>query len=475
MGHKSVASGFGQVADDTAAPTHTSWTSSAGEDSSGYESSVSSFANNNTCTKSRGMKCTKSCCKGKGKAKDRRVKIVTSSEAESSDNTGATKSADEEIAASVQLSSNLRKNQKSKGKAVQFRSETEDESSAQTGEASTGLDTAVKYTNPSVVDPNWSISEDYRLRGMKDAGETWKFIASSLCKSMGDVRARWKILQRQTVASETSTGPETSEATTEPETGDVTTEGDSEDATSGVSNGNETTSDNETDDQGEESEETSEDKIQSDNGDNENEQDSSTDDSEHQTEDTNEETNFVPKSKGKAPANSSVKNKWHKGARNRKVAKENKVAKARSKSKTLEQDDSSMKSDEGESGNTSDSPSQLGYDDAERRQQMDYLYNEIYGDMYPADVHPNPDARLSQRDCEILATIDSKYTRSRWLEIQANFCNVTGRMIPLEAIKDKFERAEAEKEARCDARQLKKQMEKVKEWVDDQACRDSDE
>jgi hypothetical protein len=428
------------------------------------------------------MKCIKACCKGKGKAKDRRVKIVTSTEVESTDYAEAIKSAGDETTASTQSSPRHRKNKEVKGKAVQVQSETEDESSAKTGKASTDLDTAVKYTNPSVNDPSWSISEDYRLRGMKEAGETWNFIAGSLCKSKNDVRARWEVLQSQTVASETSTEPETGGATTEPETGDATGEEVSEHAAAEVANYSETTSNNNTDDQDEESEETSENGIEledcDNDGDDETDQGSDNDDADEKSENTEEETNFISKSKGKALAHTLVNNKWHSGTRNRKVAIENKLAKARAKAKAQEHDDSSMESGQGASGNTSES-SCLGYGDPERHEQMKYLQDHIYGEMYPADIHPNPDAYLSRSDCALLATIDSKYKRSRWLEMQANFFNVTGRMVPLEALRDRCEGAEAEKEAekeaRSEARKLKKYMDRIGDWVEDQAHEVSEE
>ncbi|KAL4728415.1 hypothetical protein ACLX1H_005160 [Fusarium chlamydosporum] len=404
-------------------PAHGISTSSAGEDTSEFESGMSSLAEHNACNKNRSLKCTKPCCKGKGKAKDRRVKIVTSSDIESSENGD---------------------------KATQTQSST--------GDVSTGLDTAVKYTKPSVEDPNWSVSEDYRLRGMKEAGETWKFIASALCKPKNEVRARWRVLQSQTIASEATTESETREATTEYETGDATTEGESGQAAVEVGNNGASTSDNDddTDGQDEEWEDTSEDGI-----DLENDGDDDTDGDEEFEEDenTDEETSFVQKPKGKSFENALVNNKWHKGTRNRKVAIENKWAKARAKAKT-QNDDSSIESGQGASGNTSESSSRLGYGDPEKLNQMKYLQDHVYSEMYPADIHPQPDAYLGKRDCALLATIDSKYKRSRWLEMQANFYNVTGRMVPLEAIRDRCERAEAEKEERSEARKIERRRKK---------------
>ncbi|OBS18697.1 hypothetical protein FPOA_10424 [Fusarium poae] len=433
MGHNSAAPGRAQVPTNAPAPANDTSTSSAGNTSSGYESGTSSFEN--TCNKNRSLKCTKACCKGKAKAKDRRVKIVTSSEVESSENVEAAKSVEDDT----------------------------------TDIASTDLETAVKYTKPSVADPNWSISEDYRLRGMKEAGETWKFIADSLCKPKNDVRARWEILQSQTVASKAASEPETGEATTtEPETGEATTDpetgqGSTESVrATEVASGHETTSDVKTSDPDEESEESSEDEDENEdeNGDN--------DEADGRIKDTEEDSNFAPNSKGKTHAKTIVNNKWHRGTRNPKVAIENKWAKARAKAKAQDNDESPVESGQEASDNSSEASPQLAYVDPEKQEQMKYLHEEIYHEMYPADIHPQPDAYLNERDCALLSTIDSKYKQSRWLEMQANFYNVTGRMVPLEAIRDRCERAEAEKEARSEARKLQRRIKKVENWMEDQ-------
>ncbi|QPC73488.1 hypothetical protein HYE68_004240 [Fusarium pseudograminearum] len=445
--------------------------SSAGDTSSGYESGTFSFPHENTCNKNRTLKCNKPCCKGKGKAKDLRVKIVTSSEVESSENAEADSSENAEAAESVDDATNSRAkssfNFKKKGKATQIPSETETDT--QTGEGSTDLETSVRYTNPPAEDPTWSISEDYRLRGLKENGESWKFITETLCKSKSDVRARWKILQNQTIISkptkpepvivEVTTEPGSGETTTEPEAGEAATEEESDRAVAEVASGAETTSDNKTGDQDEESEESSEE---------EDEDEDDDEDDEEQVEDTEEETDFVPKAKGKAQM--LVKNKWHRGPRNRKVAIENKYAKARAKAKVQDNDDSPM-----ESGQVSDDSLEyrLEFIDLEKVKQMKYLHEEIYDEMYPADIHPQPNGYFNAQDCALLATIDSKYKRSRWLEMQANFYNVTGRMVPLEAIRDRCERAEAEKEARSDARKIERRIKRVVTWMEKQVDEES--
>ncbi|KAJ4123295.1 hypothetical protein NW768_009829 [Fusarium equiseti] len=389
------------------------------------------------------------------RGKDLRVKFVTPSQAEFPSSEG-TKSAGDESTASTWSSSlkNKKRKGKGKGKASRIQSSTENESSGETDEPSTDLNTAVKYSNPVVEDPNWSISEDYRLRSMKEAGETWRFISTSLCKSRNDVRARWKILERQAIASDVTTEPETDGATTEGESAEV----DSID---------ETTSEDNASGQVDDSEKTSENGSEVDDDDDETNSDSTDD-----QDDTEEEARSIVKPKGKPTANTSSGSKWHNGPRNRKVANENKWAKARAKAKTEEECESPFDTAQDD---TSESSSCPGYVDPEKKQQMKYLQDHIYSEMYPPEIHPQPDAYLSQRDCDLLATIDSKYKRSRWLEMQANFYNVTGRMVPLEAIRDRCERAEAQEEDRSAARKLERRIKRVETWIDGQTQGNSDE
>jgi hypothetical protein len=381
------------------------------------------------------------------KAKGTHVQIVTSSDVESSDNAETTESAGDETTDGSNKSSpkaknkNKNKNKNKKCNAAKAMPSTDDESSAQTEEVSTDVDTSGKSSQASIKDPNWSLSEDCRLRSMKEAGETWKFITTSLCKTKTDVRARWKVLQSQSSASEPTTETDSNNATTEEETGDAVTEAETEE--------NETNEDEDEgneDDEDKDSYENDEDEDKDEYGDN--------DDDGYEDDDDGEEES-ISNVKDSALANN---NKWHKGPRNDKVAIENKWAKARAKAKT--------------SAESSVSSSCLGYGDPEKEKQRRYLQDHIYKEMYPAEIHPKPDAYLGKRDCDILASIDSKYKKSRWLEMQANFYNATGRMIPLEAIRARCERAEAEKEERSEARKLQKRLDKVEDWIAKQSHED---
>lgn len=55
---------------------------------------------------------------------------------------------------------------------------------------------------------------------------------------------------------------------------------------------------------------------------------------------------------------------------------------------------------------------------------------------------PEPDEIFDEDDCILLALADSRRRENRWLNIQADYFNVTGRMVPLEVLKWKLAGAE---------------------------------
>ncbi|KAH6987314.1 hypothetical protein BKA56DRAFT_267795 [Ilyonectria sp. MPI-CAGE-AT-0026] len=299
-------------------------------------------------------------------------------------------------------------------------------------------------------DSRWSISEDYILKGMKESDQpaTWADIGSALNKSKSEVRARWKLIKDQVQPQQPS-----ADDTTEPEpTGDS-------DQVGGESS-----------------------PVEGDGGDDGTDKGKATTSSVTSHRDSNE-SNANGKGKGKGKQASNT-NKWHKGTRNDKVASENKQAKAKA-TKTLQEtskilsgeEASSESSASSSSSSQSSSISQLGYGNSEKNDEMRYLQDHIYADLYPAAIHPEPDAYLSKRDCELLAAIDSKQKCSRWLEMQANFFNVTGRMVPLDAIRARCERAEERERsnARQTGRDLADRLEKVEQWVSKVSREDVDD
>ncbi|TDZ74213.1 hypothetical protein CTRI78_v001059 [Colletotrichum trifolii] len=97
-----------------------------------------------------------------------------------------------------------------------------------------------------------------------------------------------------------------------------------------------------------------------------------------------------------------------------------------------------------------DSPDTPGYYERERARQARYIRRHVHPALYPstfaaAEVGgrtPSPADKKQRRDDAILASVASRREATRWLEMQANFFNVTGRMIPLHSIKTRCEAAE---------------------------------
>ncbi|KAF5606828.1 uncharacterized protein FSUBG_5664 [Fusarium subglutinans] len=398
------------------------------------------------CDKHLGKDCNNACCKPKPKpkpsARGRRVTIATASDEEN----GVVTDTEGNITDSSKpvVKGKMTTNAKGKEKAVQTESENESSVAQADDDASTDAETSVLSSVACLKDPKWSLSEDCRLRSMKEAGETWAFISSSLCKTKDDVRARWKILQSQLRPKET-VDTDTDNAAEE-ESVDDSTDEDGE-------NNEESDADDEVSDNDEDSDADDEDSEDSDDDEESDEDDNDSDDDDEESDESDEDsdvdTNKISKS--------TVNNKWHTGVRNLKVARENQGAKARARAKASGREGSSA----GEA-NENDGYSSLSRGDAK---QMKHMKEHVYGAMYPPHFHPQSNAYLVKRDCALLATIDSKYKRSRWLEMQANFYNVTGQMVPLVSFKARCERAEAEKTERSKTRELEKRMNKVEDWI----------
>ncbi|KAH7152517.1 hypothetical protein B0J13DRAFT_266358 [Dactylonectria estremocensis] len=260
--------------------------------------------------------------------------------------------------------------------------------------------------------PEWSLSEDCLLRSMKEGDNpaTWAAISAVLNRPKSQVRSRWSIIK--------DLPPHRSaDFTIEPEP---------------VSSS-----------------------------------DQVTDSSSAENDSAN-----IKKGKGKGKQVSKA-TKGHRGARNDKVAFENKQTTA--KATKIQEESRQSLSGDGASFDSATSSSSLessslfdgGYGCSDKRHEMRYLQDHIYADLYPVDIRPKPDAHLGKRDCELLGAIESKLKRSKWLEMQANFFNVTGRMVPLDAIRARCERAEevVKPKPRPTAKELAARLERVEKWL----------
>ncbi|KAL2676673.1 hypothetical protein Neosp_010437 [[Neocosmospora] mangrovei] len=400
-----------------------------------------SSGNGNTCIKG----CDKNCPRGKCVKATRRTVSFRDDSSTQAENSESETQTSEDSSKTPSEAKKANNNESSNADS------TEDESEAQTDEAST----SEAEGSSANEDPDWTISQDCLLRGMKegDSSLPWDEIATALGKKKSEAIARWNLIKD----IPTKKDPDISSPN------DTT---DSDDDTSGDAD-DESMSD--TDQESEEDEDEDEVDIEEedsdDDQDEESEEDSYIDDYESDDDGEEEEAS----TKGKSPSY----NKWHFGVRNEKVAAENKKAKANAKVKAAQQDDHSSSGEDASSESSdiesSSSDSQVIVDDSHERAKMRHLHKLLY----PPEIHPQPDKDFCKKDCELLGSIDAKYKKSRWLEMQANFYNVTGRLIPPETIRAKCERAEAE-QADKEARRAKKAAEretqdrqKVKAWIKD--------
>lgn len=76
--------------------------------------------------------------------------------------------------------------------------------------------------------------------------------------------------------------------------------------------------------------------------------------------------------------------------------------------------------------------------EAEYWAQRHFIYDTLYGNMYPDQKALRPDRFYSESDCRVLAGLEARYRANKWLYIQADFCNATGRMVEAELLRAKF-------------------------------------
>ncbi|KAK2065648.1 hypothetical protein LY76DRAFT_218262 [Colletotrichum caudatum] len=125
---------------------------------------------------------------------------------------------------------------------------------------------------------------------------------------------------------------------------------------------------------------------------------------------------------------------------------------------------SSATSNDGEDGeDASDSPAKAYH--RELVGQERYIRRHVNPTLYPPlsyPLMPPPNAfrppshaeKRQRRDDKILASVLSRREATKWLEMQANFYNVTGRMVPLHMIK-----------ARCEAEEGRSKGLGVRNWA----------
>ncbi|KAI1155697.1 hypothetical protein F4825DRAFT_447179 [Nemania diffusa] len=76
--------------------------------------------------------------------------------------------------------------------------------------------------------------------------------------------------------------------------------------------------------------------------------------------------------------------------------------------------------------------------EAEYWAQRRYVYDTLHSQMYPEQKVLRPDRFYSESDCRVLAGLEARHRANKWLHIQADFCNATGRMVEAELLRAKF-------------------------------------
>ncbi|KAI0408245.1 hypothetical protein F4802DRAFT_458923 [Xylaria palmicola] len=75
---------------------------------------------------------------------------------------------------------------------------------------------------------------------------------------------------------------------------------------------------------------------------------------------------------------------------------------------------------------------------AEYWEERRYLYDVRYGALYPDRKALRPDRFYSESDCRVLAGLEARHRALKWLHIQADFRNATGRMVEADMLRAKF-------------------------------------
>lgn len=289
--------------------------------------------------------------------------------------------------------------------------------------SSVDASSSVQSPNPG----NWTPSEDALIISMKEGGETWASIGNAINRSKNEVKKRWHVVK----ASNANMAESRDEAETET--------GNTEDST----------------------EETKPKAMV------EKKQQKS---KKEKTTSTKDKTQEPKKKEAKADSTvECVKAKPREG----KKKKQKKVAEEESGPKKLDSDEEddfehtnllrdadSNSSSSTTSGDDADNP---GYYERELARQERYIRRHIHPALYPATIALTPPARIrapspadkqQRRDDKVLAAVASRREATKWLEMQANFFNVTGRMVPLYAIK-----------ARCEAEEDRGKVAGVRSWA----------
>ncbi|GAW12711.1 hypothetical protein ANO14919_020810 [Xylariales sp. No.14919] len=145
------------------------------------------------------------------------------------------------------------------------------------------------------------------------------------------------------------------------------------------------------------------------------------------------------KGKGKGRGNSESQDNREEKSDRTKTKSKGKSSKSRAEKKKNRGSAETSSSSSGDSNSGSENNGDTTEDPiAEFWAQRRHIYDTLYGQMYPDQKLLRPDRFYSESDCRVLAGLEARYRANKWLYIQADFCNATGRMVEGEILKAKF-------------------------------------
>ena len=85
----------------------------------------------------------------------------------------------------------------------------------------------------------------------------------------------------------------------------------------------------------------------------------------------------------------------------------------------------------------------LNEDDYEeqRAYSKNHFYRHVLREQYPDRLKIKPDKAFSADDCAILANLEARQHALKYHYLQADFCNATGRMLPLALLREQVQSA----------------------------------
>ena len=84
------------------------------------------------------------------------------------------------------------------------------------------------------------------------------------------------------------------------------------------------------------------------------------------------------------------------------------------------------------------------YED-EQAYSKNFFHRHVLSEMYPDKLKIKPNRAFDADDCALIANLEARQHALKYHYLQAEFCNVTGRMVPLEALRDTIESARPRK------------------------------